>query len=149
MAQHDSSTSSRLEHSGFFDDLDEVIETGPLSTFSSYSESNKRPLIWIESEWAHRLYFVRHLDTQAIKIGRSSRPHERLLELRKIFPGRMALIGSVSGGRYETAAHVVLDRWAIGKEWFKDSPEVNQFMRVCLKSGVVTGLSVAKTFDVT
>lgn len=93
------------------------------------------------------LYFVRHLDTGAIKIGRSSKPDRRLAELRKVFGGRMALIGHVlDAGRDEVVLHANLANWALGKEWFSPSAEVLQTLLVCLTEGASNGVDFSHQF---
>ena len=94
-----------------------------------------------------RVYFVRHLDTGAIKIGKSANPERRLEALKETFGGRMELVGWIDSESAETTLHRLLDRWALGKEWFSPSKEVLAAMEECLKAGVASGIDLAHTYS--
>ena len=94
-----------------------------------------------------RVYFVRHLDTGAIKIGKSANPERRLVALRKLFGGRMELIGHIVGETGETTLHRHLSRWALGREWFNPSDQVLHVMEVCLAQGLAHGVELAQFYS--
>jgi len=93
-----------------------------------------------------KTYFVRHLDTNAIKIGRSRNPRRRLRELRHTFGGRMELLGFVDEHMAETCLIGYLKAWSLGSEWFFPSYEVLTVMETCLDRGYAEGLRLARYY---
>jgi hypothetical protein len=94
-----------------------------------------------------KVYFVRHLDTGAIKIGRSSDPVRRLRQLHAAFGGRMELIGYVDGAITETTLIRHLSRWSLGKEWFQPSEQVMDVVNRCLEKGLGHGVELATFYS--
>jgi hypothetical protein len=94
-----------------------------------------------------RVYFVRHLDTGAIKIGKSVNPERRLDTLKTMFGGRMELLGHIVGESGETTLHLLLDRWALGKEWFQPSEQVLDVVNRCLEKGLAHGVELATLYS--
>ncbi len=94
-----------------------------------------------------KTYFVRHLDTGAIKIGRSKNPEWRLSELQRAFGGRMALIGYIKEHSGETILLGYLQPWSLGSEWFRPSDEVLGVVHACLEHGYESGLALARYFS--
>lgn len=117
------------------DDLEEI--------FGAEDHYKDRPMSRVRvSNSSHKhLYIVRHLDTGAIKIGRSANPQKRLNGLKKTFGGRMVLVGMVAdAGMDEKILHKNLSAWALGKEWFSPSFEVLQTVLICLTEGATAAV---------
>lgn len=114
----------------------------PGQTLKTASPSQKRK----HAQPYRRVYFVRHLETGAIKIGKSANPKRRLLALQKIFGGRMELIGYIVGESGEYTLHKLLDHWAIGQEWFRPSHQVMNVVRTCLDKGLAHGVELAERY---
>jgi len=72
-----------------------------------------------------------------IKIGFATNVERRLLAMRTANP-LLVRLGSMEGSmRHEKAIHVALSKYRIkGSEWFKDCPEVREFLINAMNNGV-------------
>lgn len=120
--------------------IDVAIEnSGPNVDMDRQVECAKR-----HSTKQKKTYFVRHLDSGAIKIGRSADPPTRLRKLKKVFGGRMELLGWIPEHMAETCLIGYLKKWSLGSEWFKPSNQVTQVVDTCLTRGYSEGLRLAR-----
>ncbi len=71
------------------------------------------------------LYFIRYSQRNAVKIGYSASPAERLRGLQTSSPDKLTLLGICPGGREEESAlHRRLGHLRLRGEWFLDTPEL-------------------------
>ena len=93
---------------------------------------------------AKNIYFARHLDTRALKIGRSRDAKQRVERLEQLFGGRIALMGVSEGAAVEQQLHHYLERWSIGSEWFRGEPPVIEVAKRSIHEGIASGLDLAE-----
>lgn len=80
----------------------------------------------VKDAWGHT-YFVRRGD--AIKIGHSALPKQRMAALQASFPDRLQVLAVIPNTIIdELTAHRKFDHLRIGGEWFRIAPDLLEFI---------------------
>jgi hypothetical protein len=87
-------------------------------------------------------YIVRRRDG-AYKIGRTSYPAQRFLDLKREH-GPLEIMCLIPGGRHEGRLHREFDEHAIGHEWFRECPDLLDFIKWNAYDGPIDNPEVAE-----
>lgn len=75
------------------------------------------------------IYFIVDYDKKEVKVGYSKHPEQRLKELKTSNSGNLILAKIVPGTRIdEKKFHKVFCHSKIRREWFKLTPEIEEFI---------------------
>jgi hypothetical protein len=116
-----------------------VLTTGLWQCFKIHGRIRVRPVRYREEyieplDREGSVYFVESGDGGPIKIGWTQDVERRIAELQTANAHPLRLIGQVPGTmRDETAMHARFGHLRMEAEWFRNSPEIHEFLRDAVK----------------